>query len=369
MTIARSFPGSDTVDVTPPPATVSWYALLTPLLRGWRIIAAVAFLAGAVTAAAVLLMPRKYRASMTLSTVYNPRMAMATGGLGALLNANTSMGLQATPPLIVLLASQYGVLDRVSRAPMARSGGETIGARLRKLERRDVPQSEIPAELQKQFSSGIDKPTGVITFSVVSRDSAFARAVATELVAEISRTFVRSSKAQATEMREAMQARVDSAASQLRRADVEYRAFNSGNRVVAAYSEAALRRDELERARTLAQTIFTQAVTDRENAVARELEETPAVVVLDDLPRELLRQPRGTALKSVAAALAAAILTAFLLLLRAGVRRAEGDADLEELGAAMATIPLIGTPLARLLGVRDPRRPSGGSGERAASRP
>jgi len=353
----RTLPLPATTIPTTTATHVSWYALLTPLLRGWRVIALTMFMAGAITAAVVLLSARKYRATMTLSTVFNPRMALMGGGLGALLNANTSMGLQATPALIVLLSTQYGVLERVSRAPIARTGGEIIGDRLRTLEDRSIPRRDLPLALAKQFSSGIDKLTGVITISVVSRDSVFARAVATELVSEISRTFIRSSKSQATELREAMQARVDSAVKQLRRADEEFRAFNAANRIVAPYSETSLRRDELERTRNLSQTIYTQAVTDRESAVSRELEETPAVVVLDGLPRELLREPRRTAIKSIAAAFAAFILAALVLLLRAGMQRSDAEAELADFAAAMASIPVIGWLLTQLLGMRGLRRP------------
>lgn len=330
---------------------ISWYSILTPILRGWRLLLAVTLLCASITAAVALLTPRKYRASVTLSTVFNPRMSIAGGGLGALLNGASTMGLQATPALIVLLSEQYGVLDRVVHARMNATGTETIGDRLQAVRGRSFPQRELPAELKKVFAAGTDKQTGVITMAVVSPDTMFARRVANELVAEISRTFIRSSKSQASELRIAMQARVDSAVNQLRRADEEFRQFIAANRMVSPYSEAALRRDELERTRNLSQTIYSQAITDRESAVARELEETPAVVVLDGLPRELVHEPRGTFLKTLAAALAGFVLACALLLVREAMRQPESLPELEAFASALRSVPLLGWIVASLLGV------------------
>ena len=330
---------------------VSWLSLLTPIVRGAVPIVAVMLLAGVLTVAVTLMSPRKYRASVVLSTIFNPRTSITAGGLGALLGGGSAGGLQATPALIVLLGRQYGVLDRVAHAPMNPGSPETIGQRLRTLLKRDIPESELPLVLQQQFASGSDKQTGVITITAVSTDSAFARRLSNELVAEISRTFVRSSKLQASELRAAMSSRMDSASGQLRRAEESYQAFNSANRVVAPYSETALRRDQLERTRNLAQTIYTQAVTDRENAVARELEDTPAVVVLDSLPRELLREPRRTGIKAAGAALAAGVLVALLLALRAGTALADESDDLDAFASAVSRVPLVGGMLRRLLGL------------------
>lgn len=333
----------------------SWYSILTPLVRGWRLLLGAMLLAGAITATYILLSPRKYRATMSLSTVFNPRMAIGSGGLGALLNGTGSMGLQATPPLIVLLAGQYGVLTRVVHAPLRSATPETIGQRLVAVRGRNYPEQELPLELEKIFSSGVDKQTGVITISALSTDSVLARAVARELVAEISRTFIRSSKSQATGLRQAMQARVDSAANQLRRADEEFRYFTAANRVVSPFSEAALQRENLDRTKALAHTIYTQAVTDRESAVSRELEETPAVVVLDSLPRELLREPRRTAMTSVIASLAAFLFASMLLLVREGVQQSGDSDDMAEFTRAIQSVPFLGPMLAWVLGLRGGR--------------
>jgi uncharacterized protein involved in exopolysaccharide biosynthesis len=339
-------------------AYVSWYSVLTPLVRGWRAILIAMALAVVVTAAVTLASARKYRANMTLSTVFNPRNASLGGGLSALLGGGSTLGLQATPSLVLLLSKQSGVLDRVAHTPLSGKGTETIGDRLRVLRRADIPDRDLAEALGKEASGGIDKETGAISIEIVSPDSVFARSLATQLVAEISRTFIRASKAQASQLRQAMQARVDSADKHLRSAEEEYRAFISANRVIQPFTEIAIGRDQRERARSLAQTVYTQAVTDRESAISRELEETPAVVVLDDLPRELPRVSRHIALKALAGAFAAAVLMSVLLLLRTSLAESSGDADVEEFSSALRSIPWIGPALLAVL--RSPvRRPAG----------
>jgi len=59
--------------------------------------------------------------------------------------------------------------------------------------------------------------------------------------------------------------------------------------------------------------VYSQARSDYETAVARELEETPAVVVVDSVPSRLLPDPRHVPLKLVlASALALLIVTLIL---------------------------------------------------------
>jgi len=67
------------------------------------------------------------------------------------------------------------------------------------------------------------------------------------------------------------------------------------------FSEASVMRRELEREVTSAQSVYSQAREDYETAVARELEETPAVVVVDSIPNRLLPDPRHAPLKLVLA--------------------------------------------------------------------
>lgn len=337
-------------------AEIGIYELLTPVVRGWYAIAVTCAVVAIATAALVWTRPREYRASVALSTVVNPRTSSLGGGIGALLNQNTVGGLQSTPALIVLLSHERGVLERVAAAPVHPTGAETIAQRLASLDGRSLRTYEVTRRLGALVQSGFDRQTGVINIELASRDSAFARAAVRELVDEISRTFLRASKAQGAQLRQAMTARLDSAARELRRSQEALRAFRAANRQVGDVSPTSVEQQNLERDVTLAQSVYTQAVNDRESAVARELEDTPAVVVLDPLSAELPPEPRRGVVKLAAAVLAALIVSSLVLLLRDGVRRAAEarPASVAALGESLHRVPLIGRLLAATFAL--PRR-------------
>ena len=124
---------------------------------------------------------------------------------------------------------------------------------------------------------------------------------------------LRVSRAQAASQRTAQGERVDSARRQLRRAEERVLAFLSSNRSYTSFSPAAVSRQQLEREVSNAQTVYAQARSDYDAATARELEETPAVVVVDPIPDQLLPDARRLPVKLVLAS-ALGLLVATLLL-------------------------------------------------------
>src|SRR5690606_33474327 len=128
---------------------------------------------------------------------------------------------------------------------------------------------------------------GIIYLTVTHRDSALARAVNRALVASITDAFQRATRTQATMLRQAQEARVDSASRQLVHAEEELVDFLAANRVVPPFSQVSVTRQRLQRQVDVAQSVYTQAMTDKEAAIAQELEETPAVVTLDPVPVQL----------------------------------------------------------------------------------
>jgi hypothetical protein len=106
----------------------------------------------------------------------------------------------------------------------------------------------------------------------------------------------------------------------------------------------------LERRLSLAQAVFQQAVTERESSVGKALEETPAVVVVDSVPRLVPRVARGTALKAVGVALFASLLAMLVLVARASAMGLPNDRALERerWRRALRSIPLLGWVLVRM---------------------
>jgi uncharacterized protein involved in exopolysaccharide biosynthesis len=286
--------------------------LAGPYRRRWRLVLGTLAAAWLVALAAVFIPQRKYTASVVLAAVPNARMSALSGGLSAILGSAQLGGVQSTPYFIAKLILLRSVIMEVASERVADARGGTVIERVLE-ERAPIKPGRVEPAMRKAVSAEVDKQTGVITVETTLADSAVARLVTNHLVEKASDAFVRVSRAQATSQRVAQAQRVDSAQRQLRRAEERSREFNSSNRAYTVFSEASVTRRQLEREATNAQTVYNQALADYETAVARELEETPAVVVVDSIPNRLLPDPRHTPLKLVLAS-ALALLIATLIL-------------------------------------------------------
>jgi uncharacterized protein involved in exopolysaccharide biosynthesis len=87
------------------------------------------------------------------------------------------------------------------------------------------------------------------------------------------------------------------------------------NRSFENYSPAAIVRQRIEREVSNAQTVYAQAITDREAAIARELEATPAVVIVDPIPTRLLPESRHVIVKLMLAGILGVIAVAAAMFL------------------------------------------------------
>jgi hypothetical protein len=281
--------------------------------RRWIIVAA-GLVATIIFALTALLAPRRYSAVTTLATVTS-RTGLADRGLAAsLLGAQAIGGVQPTPAFVTRLFRLPGVMERVAQSPAA---GPERGRLIDALERRDsgkVNRERALETMRKVISVTADGQTGLITVRAVHRDSANIRLAVTRFMADVSQAFRNASRAQAVELRQAQEARVDSAARRLAVARERLVRFASANRIVAPYSIASVQREQLEQDVRLAETVYGQAVSDRESAAAKELEETPALVIVDPLPAVLPREPRGTVWRSLLGLVLGALGSAAVLL-------------------------------------------------------
>jgi uncharacterized protein involved in exopolysaccharide biosynthesis len=291
--------------------------LVRPYRRRWRLVLTTVAIAWLGALAAVLVPAREYTASVVLAAVPNARTSALSGGLSAILGSAQLGGVQSTPYFIAKLMLLRSVIMEVAseRVPDARGG--TVIERVLGERASDIRPASVEPAMREKVSAEVDKQTGLITVQTTLPDSAVSRYITRRLVETASETFVRVSRAQATSQRTAQAERVDSAQRQLRRAEERSRSFISANRAYTPFSEAAVSRREIEREVTNAQAVYSQARSDYETAVARELEETPAVVVVDPIPPRLLPDPRHAPLKLVlATALAFLVVTVILWLQR-----------------------------------------------------
>lgn len=322
--------------------------VFVPIIERWRLIGACALVVALLTLLVTLLLPRKYEASIEMTTVVSPRSLSLGGGLASSLLGSTGLGLQPTPQFVVKLAEMHSVISQVELSRIDSASKQRVIDRVLRKEHASLPENRMDEEMRKIVSADYDRETGIITLSVTHRDSALARLVASRLVSATQAAFRRASRAQASELRVAQEQRVDSAASQLNTAERRLVDFLRANRQIAPYSTVAVDQQSLQRAIDLAQTAYTQAITERESAIAKELEETPVVVIIDPLPDQIPPVSRKIPLKMVLAALLTTFLLSAWVVARDTFRRnldSLGD-DKQRLLAALESVPSLRRPSA-----------------------
>lgn len=317
--------------------------LLTPLIEKRRWIVFGVVLITLAVGVVSFLVPRKYKAEVSLTPVVNNRSSSALGGIAALAGATLQTGYQLTPARFVELLNSRAVLSGVGfSAVRPGTRGKIIDRVLgENYDRNDA--EEVAKHLATLVTVSTNKETGTIDVAVQHKDSALARLIASRIVDSASQIFVRTSKAQAQQLRMAQEARVETAAAALASAEERLRQFNDQNRATPSFSVAGLERDRLNRDIRFAEQVYTQAATDRDAAFARELEATPTVVVQDPLPPELPKVRKHVILKMVIAAIVTLVLLSFAVLLTDLTRRRleRTDPESTRFRRAVSTLPRL----------------------------
>ncbi len=315
--------------------------LLTPLIEKRRQIALGVIVLTFIVGVAAFVPARKYKAKLSLTPVVNNRSSSALGGIAALAGATLQQGYQLTPARMVELIQSRAVLAGVGMSSVKPGGSERIIDRVlgEKYDRNDA--EEVAKHLETLLTTTTNKETGTIDVAIQHPDSSLARLIASRVVDSASQIFVRTSRAQAQQLRIAQEARVQNAASALTNAEERLRQFSDQNRAAPAYSVAGVERDRLNRDISFAQQVYTQAATDREAAYARELEATPTVVVQDPLPSTLPKVRKRVILKAgIAAVVSLVFLSLGVLLTDLARRRLErADPESARFRKAVSTLP------------------------------
>ena len=294
---------------------VSLRDVLIPVARRWRMLALVACIAAAIAIGLILYRGPRYEARLIVATV-SSQPGLNLGGAAALLAsaggaAPAQSGLQVSPLLIADLMQSRRVLLAVGLSSLPGSSARIVDLVAEKAVRAD----KIVEEMDDVISARVAKETGLVSLGVVLRDSSLSREVATRIIAEVTHAYVETARAQASQLRKAQDVRVDSAKRALARLEREQQLFQQSNRTVPSFSELATRQQAQQRDVGVAEQVYAKAVSDRESAIAKELEETPVVVTIDPLPATLPPTPRRLVLftgLAIIAALTIGILWIFV---------------------------------------------------------
>jgi hypothetical protein len=198
--------------------------------------------------------------------------------------------------------------------------------------------------MRRAITVSVDRKTGLLHVAARHSDTTLVRQLVTLDIEIGGEAFAQMIRTQASAQREGQEARVRTTLAQLRDVEGQLMYFLRANRLIAPYSAAALEQQRLQRDIQVAQQAYTEAVTAREAAYARELEQTPAVVVVDPVPPELTLVPKYNLFYSLVASLAAGFVYVTVILLREGLAMLARDesARTDRFLAAFRRIPLLG---------------------------
>lgn len=316
---------------------------MTPLIERRRLIIGGAILIGLAVGGWAAIKPRKYKAEMALTPVTSTRSPQALGGIAALAGATLQAGYQLTPARMVEFLKMRSVLAGVGMSKPTPTSTDRVVDRVIGEHYKPADAESIAKQIAKLMDVTANKETGTITLAIQHKDSALARLIAARIVDSASQVFVRTSRAQAQQLRMAQEARVAKAASALTTAEESLRQFNFGNRSTPAYSVAGLERDRLQRQIQFAEQVYTQAITERDQAYGRELEATPTVVVQDPLPATLPKVRKRIIIKTAISGVTSfvALCVIILLLDLMNRRLAHSDSESQRFRNALATLPRL----------------------------
>lgn len=330
------------------PVRVSSIAAI--VVEHWLTVACAGLVFAAATIALLLTTSRKFEASVTVAPISTSRQLNLPGGLaGSLLGTSMSSGLQATPVFVARLARLGSVLSDVALTRVPGDTSEVIVERVLHERLSEIPPHTYARAIDRVLFSSVDRESGTVTFQIVLPDSALARVAVEALIGAVRRTFTRTNKSQAAELREAQLTRVDSTRRMLQQAQAAVVAFSASNRSVPPYSQLWIEEQRLAGNLQIAQSTYAAAVADLSSAAGRELEDTPALVVLDSVPANLPPRGRNTVIKALLAGVFGALLAlAFVITREAAVNAAYGGAsDAHRLLTALSRLPVVGGPVFR----------------------
>jgi capsular polysaccharide biosynthesis protein len=326
------------------------YPLLTPLIESWRQIVIVAVIVAVATFAfRYFLVERRYEARATLMTVNSSRALGTVGGLAALSALTGQQGSNTPPELVARVLVARQVLTRVGLSPVDEGSETRLIDRLAGETRADISVPNVPRELTRVVNVSIDRETGLLDVAVKSADSALARLLVTRIIEFGGEAFNSVMRAQGSAQRAGQEARVALRAEQLRDAERRRLEFMRTHRALTPFSTSAVEQMEWDREVELARQAYTEAITAREAAFARELEQTPAVVIVDPVPDALPSAPRYNLFYAMALGILAAFVVATLALVRDRLRamRDAEDPRAQRFVAALGRVPGFGR-LARM---------------------
>lgn len=285
---------------------VSFFELLTPLIRRWRLIAGLA-LAGAVLAAVVLLIQRPvYTGKATFTPETSQTLSLA-GGLAGLAGLAGQFGIAApsssvSPDFFARVLHSREILRATLQAEFPDPASDRRGSRRALLDilhvKGKTPEERLQEgtrQLEKRTEAEIDRRTGVLTLAVEMPSPELAAAVANLMVEQLNRFNLERRQSQSREERRFSGDRLATAERELRAAEQAHLAFLQRNRVFSESPLLNFEANRLSREVQLKQEVFLTLTKSYEQARISEVRDTPVLTVIDSAVPPIQRtRPRRT---------------------------------------------------------------------------
>lgn len=295
---------------------VSFFELLTPLIRRWRLIAGIA-VGGALLAAIILLLQRPvYTGQTSFAPETSPTSSLAgslagLAGLAGQLGVSAPTGGSVSPEFFAAVVHSREILRSTLQSEFPNQSGDArplldilqvVGG---------TPEERIQKGtrlLENQTDVDVDHQTGMVSLSVEMPTAHLAAAVANRMVALLNQFNLERRQSQSHQERRFSGDRVATAERELRAAEQAHLSFLQRNR---AYSESPLlsfEANRLSREVQLKQEIFLTLTKSYEQARISEVRDTPVLTVIDSAVPPILRtRPRRT-IGTIVAGLLAGLL-------------------------------------------------------------
>jgi uncharacterized protein involved in exopolysaccharide biosynthesis len=272
---------------------VSFFDLITPLVRRWKLIAGTAIGFGALAAVLLLLQAPTYTTRTTF-TPETPSGPGAQSGLAALAGVanqfglGVGMGSSVSPDFFVKLASSAEVL-RTTLLTEFPDPMEPTGSRRRPLlEILEVPGKSREERLQRgviwlqnRIDVTVDKPTGIVTLEVEMPGAELAAAVANHMVQLLNQFNLERRQSQSREQRRFTGERLAEAERNLRAAERTQLAFLQRNRDYSSSPLLTFEVNRLSRDVQVKQELYLTLSKAHTEASIAEVRDTPVLTVVD----------------------------------------------------------------------------------------
>jgi uncharacterized protein involved in exopolysaccharide biosynthesis len=274
-------------------------AILAAVARQAGLLLVLGLVTAAVTAVVLAITPRKYEGTMVLVPVQGAHASATLAGAASLLGGSIDLGatgFDATRDVVAYLLRARTVLLAVAERPYQ---GRPIAVAIVERAPKVGDEELLLRDLRHALRVTTSKETGFVTMSVQAVDSGAVRAFLGAVTDATQRLFAEVARSQARQLLRAQERRLDSASADLARSEDQLLRFDEGNRLLTLRSRLSLERTRLERNVTEATRVYEQVVGDRQSAIARELEEAPAIAVVEPLPGVMPPKPKRLLFRSI----------------------------------------------------------------------